>query len=56
MIHFNNVTIIGVGLIGGSLARVMKTGKLAGTITGAGRSKATLEEALGLGVVDRIAE
>jgi len=54
MIHFNNVTIIGVGLIGGSLARVMKTGKLAGTITGAGRSKATLEEALGLG--DRIAE
>lgn len=55
MIHFNNVAIIGVGLIGGSLARVMRKGRFAGTITGAGRSKATLEEAIRLGVIDRIA-
>jgi prephenate dehydrogenase len=54
MIHFNNVTIIGVGLIGGSLARVLKGKKLAGEITGAGRSRESLDLALKLGVVDRI--
>jgi len=53
-IFFNKVTIIGVGLIGGSLARVLKTGNLAGGITGAGRSRETLDLALKLGVVDRI--
>jgi prephenate dehydrogenase len=54
MIFFNNVTIIGVGLIGGSLAKVLKTKNLAGRITGAGRSRKTLEEALKLGVIDAI--
>lgn len=54
MILFNNVTIIGVGLIGGSLARVLKAKDLAGRITGAGRSRATLEQALKLGVIDRM--
>jgi len=53
-IFFNNVTIIGVGLIGGSLARAMKAKGLAGSITGGGRSRATLEQALSLGVIDRI--
>ncbi len=52
---FNNVTIIGVGLIGGSLARVLKARKIARCITGTGRSMATLEQALALGVIDRIA-
>jgi prephenate dehydrogenase len=52
MIYFSNVTIIGVGLIGGSLARVLKSKNLAGRITGAGRTKSTLEQALNLGVVD----
>jgi len=52
MIYFNNVTIIGVGLIGGSLARVLKSKNLAGRITGAGRSRSTLEQALKLGVID----
>jgi prephenate dehydrogenase len=56
MIHFNNVTIIGVGLIGGSLARVLKTKKLADRITGAGRSRNTLELAAKLGVVDRVGQ
>ncbi len=55
-IHFNNVTIIGVGLIGGSLAKVLKTKNLAGRITGAGRSRATLELALRIGVIDRIGQ
>lgn len=52
MVLFNNVTIIGVGLIGGSLARVLKAKNLATRITGAGRSRATLEQALKLGVID----
>ncbi len=54
MIHFNKVTIIGVGLIGGSLARVLKAQKLAGEIHGAGRSRETLEQAIRLGVIDRM--
>ncbi len=55
-ILFNNVTIIGVGLIGGSFARVLKAKSLARTITGAGRSRATLEQALKLGVIDRMGQ
>lgn len=55
-ILFNNVTIIGVGLIGGSFARVLKANSLARTITGAGRSRTTLEQALKLGVIDRMGQ
>lgn len=55
-IHFKNVTIIGVGLIGGSLARVMKLKGLAGSITGAGRSRSTLEKAIKIGVIDRMGQ
>ena len=54
MVLFNNVTIIGVGLIGGSLARVLKAKNLATRITGAGRSRTTLEKALKIGVIDRM--
>ena len=54
MIHFNKVTIIGVGLIGGSVAKALKAQALAGEITGAGRSRETLDTALRLGVIDRI--
>ncbi len=53
-LHFNKVTIIGVGLIGGSLARVLKDRNLAGEIMGAGRSRETLELALKLGVIDHL--
>jgi prephenate dehydrogenase len=53
---FNNVTIIGVGLIGGSLAKVLKTKNLAGPITGAGRSRESLEQALKMGVIDRVGQ
>ena len=55
-IHFNKVTIIGVGLIGGSLARAMKLKNLAGIITGAGRSRSTLETAIKIGVIDRMGQ
>jgi prephenate dehydrogenase len=56
MIHFNKVTIIGVGLIGGSLAKVLRTSGLAGSITGSGRSRETLDLALRLGVIDEIGQ
>jgi prephenate dehydrogenase len=52
MILFKKVTIIGVGLIGGSLAKVLKAKGLAGRIIGSGRSRETLELALKLGVID----
>jgi prephenate dehydrogenase len=55
-IHFNKVTIVGVGLIGGSLAKVLKAENLAGEIIGAGRSRQSLELALKLGVIDHIAQ
>jgi prephenate dehydrogenase len=55
-ILFKNVTIIGVGQIGGSLAKVLKAKGLAGRITGAGRSRETLELALKLGVIDRMGQ
>jgi prephenate dehydrogenase len=55
-LHFKKVTIIGVGLIGGSLARVLKAKNLAGRITGAGRSRKSLELALSLGVIDDMAD
>lgn len=54
MTQFNKVTIIGVGLIGGSLARVMKARKLAGEIHGSGRNRETLEKAIRLGVIDQM--
>jgi D-arabinose 1-dehydrogenase-like Zn-dependent alcohol dehydrogenase len=56
MLPFNKVTIIGVGLIGGSLAQVLKEKDLAREITGAGRSRETLELALKLGVIDRMGQ
>lgn len=55
-LFFHKVTIIGVGLIGGSLARVMKAQKLAGEIHGAGRSRETLERAIKLGVIDHMGQ
>ena len=56
MILFRKVTIIGVGLIGGSLARVLKAKGLAGRIIGSGRSRETLELALKLGVIDEMGQ
>ncbi len=45
--------IIGVGLIGGSLARALRQAKAVGEIVGAGRREAPLRKALELGVIDR---
>jgi len=49
---FNHVCIIGVGLIGGSLARAMRGAGICRSITGTGRSSSHLERAVELGVID----
>ncbi len=51
---FKNMCIIGVGLIGGSLARSAKIAGVVDNIIGTGRSETNLEKALDLGVVDEI--
>ncbi len=50
---FQQMTIIGVGLIGGSLARAARERALCARFVGAGRSLGNLERAVALGVVDR---
>ena len=50
--HFKKVAIIGVGLIGGSLALVLRRKGLASEITGIGRGLPNLEAAKRLGVID----
>ncbi len=51
---FNNVTIIGVGLIGGSLALALKEKGFAKKIIGVGRSKTSLNKAIELGLIDEV--
>ena len=49
---FEQVTIIGLGLIGGSLAAAVRSGGLAKKIVAGSRSSRTLERGLSLGLVD----
>jgi len=51
-----NLAIIGVGLIGGSLALALKKAGLVEQVTGYSRSAAARDEALALGIVDVAAE
>ncbi len=51
----NRLTIIGVGLIGGSLARALKEAGAVREIVGFGRSLGNLQLAIELGVIDRAA-
>jgi len=53
---FQRVSLIGLGLIGSSLARAIKRRGLASEIVGYARSKKTRETALGLGFIDRAEE
>lgn len=55
-LHFSRVVIVGVGLIGGSLALSLKRAGVVGTVVGVGRSAASLEKARTLGVIDEVAE
>ena len=48
----NKITIIGVGLIGGSLARALKEKNLAKTVFGYGRELSRLEEAKKCNIID----
>ncbi|MFQ5735433.1 MAG: prephenate dehydrogenase [Thermodesulfobacteriota bacterium] len=53
-LHFDKVVVIGVGLIGGSLAMVLRARSMAGAIVGVGRGLPNIEAAKRLGVVDSI--
>ena len=50
------LVIIGVGLIGGSLARALREAQAVGEIVGLGRSRVNLDRALELGIIDEIAD
>jgi len=50
------LTIVGVGLIGGSFARAVREAGAVKTITGFDTNRANLEQALSLGIVDEIAD
>ncbi len=52
---FQQVTIIGVGLLGGSLGLVLKEQGLANTVVGIGRRQVNLELAVQVGAIDRFA-
>jgi prephenate dehydrogenase len=52
----NKVIVCGVGLISGSFALALKAAGAVEEIVGFGRSRAPLEEALRLGVIDRIGD
>ena len=49
----NKLTIIGIGLIGGSLARALRDAGYVREIIGYGRSIGNLQQAMELGVIDR---
>ena len=51
---FNTVTIVGVGLIGGSFSLALKDHKLVKRVIGVSRSGATAQRALELGIVDEV--
>jgi prephenate dehydrogenase len=48
----DKLAIIGVGLIGGSLARALKLAGECGTVSGFGRNRENLDKAVELGVID----
>jgi prephenate dehydrogenase len=54
--QFNKVIIFGVGLIGGSFALALRNANAVNEVVGFGRSKRTLEQALGFGLIDRVGE
>jgi prephenate dehydrogenase len=51
-IHFDKVTIIGVGLIGASFALALKKNRLCSSITGFGRNRENLVRAKERGIID----
>jgi prephenate dehydrogenase len=51
---FNNVTIVGVGLISGSFALILKEKGLAKHVIGVSRTEASTKKALELGIIDEV--
>ena len=51
--HFHKVSLIGVGLLGGSIGLALKARRLAGRVEGYVRREASIAECERLGVVDR---
>ena len=54
--HIGKLVVVGVGLIGGSVAAALKRRMVVDRVIGVGRSSANIERALSLGVVDEIAQ
>ena len=52
-VHFKQATIIGVGLIGGSLGMILRRKALADHVVGIGRRVENLQTAVELGAIDR---
>jgi prephenate dehydrogenase len=52
-VHFKQVAIIGVGLIGGSLGMILRRKGLADQVVGIGRRVENLKTAVELGAIDR---
>jgi prephenate dehydrogenase len=52
-LHFKQVAIVGVGLIGGSLGMILRRKKLADSVVGIGRRVENLKTAVELGAIDR---
>ncbi|MBM3507984.1 MAG: prephenate/arogenate dehydrogenase family protein [Alphaproteobacteria bacterium] len=52
--HFRQVALIGIGLIGSSLARVLRREKLADRIVACARSESTRSKAMELGLADAV--
>jgi prephenate dehydrogenase len=50
------LVVIGVGLIGGSLALSLRAGSLVHEVVGIGRGRHNLDEALRLAIIDRVAD
>jgi prephenate dehydrogenase len=55
MASMRKIVVAGVGLIGGSFALALKRAGAVGEVVGIGRSRAPLDAALSIGVIDRIA-
>ncbi len=53
-VSFERVVIAGVGLIGGSFAAALRQAAVARHLVGIGRSRASLDEALALGLIDEV--
>jgi len=51
-VHFKQVAIVGVGLIGGSMGMILKREGLADRVVGVGRTLANLELAVQVGAID----